>query len=121
MIVSYPLNPVCVCAPDEFYERTDRLCRKASTLSSFMTMRIRILFSRGNREDHFLSFEGAKEVGVEFYSLSKSYNLTGARISFRCGKQGNYPRNSACSAPRLTTGSLYPVQYAAIAAIDGTG
>ena len=35
----------------------------------------------------FLSFEGAKEVGVEFYSLSKSYNLTGARISFVVGNR----------------------------------
>ena len=35
----------------------------------------------------FLSYEGAKEVGVEFYSLSKSYNLTGARISFVVGNK----------------------------------
>ena len=47
-----------------------------------MTMRILILFLQENRARSFLSFEGAKEVGVEFYSLSKSYNLTGARISF---------------------------------------
>lgn len=52
-----------------------------------MIMRIQILHMETSQGKSFLSFEGAKDVGAEFYSLSKSYNLTGARISFVVGNK----------------------------------
>ena len=66
----------------------------------------------------FLSVPGAKDVGVEFYSLSKSFNLTGFRISFLIGNR------SIVDSLRLLRsqydfGISYPVQKAAIAALTG--
>ena len=66
----------------------------------------------------FLSFEGAKDVGVEFYSLSKSYNLTGARISFVVGNRDIISRFRLLRS-QIDYGIFYPVQLAAIAALTG--
>ena len=84
MIVSYPLNPVCVCAPDSFYEKLIAFAKKHQIIILHDNAYSDIIFTRTQGRS-FLSFEGAKEVGVEFYSLSKSYNLTGVRISFVVG------------------------------------
>lgn len=66
----------------------------------------------------FLSFEGAKEVGVEFYSLSKSYNLTGARISFVVGNREIIEKFRTLRS-QIDYGIFLPIQYAAIAALTG--
>ena len=86
MIVSYPLNPVCVCAPDEFYPKLIDFAKKNEIVILHDNAYSDIIYTRKQGRS-FLSFEGAKEVGVEFYSLSKSYNLTGARISFVVGNR----------------------------------
>ena len=86
MIVSYPLNPVCVCAPDTFYPELIAFAKKHDIVILHDNAYSDIIFSR-EKGRSFLSFEGAKEVGAEFYSLSKSYNLTGARISFLVGNK----------------------------------
>ena len=83
MVVSYPLNPVCVCAPDHFMKNWSHL-QGASYCDHPWQCIFGYYFTREQGRS-FLSFDGAKEVGVEFYSLSKSYNLTGARISFVVG------------------------------------
>ena len=79
-------------------------------------MRILILFIQESRADPFLSFEGAKEVGVEFYSLSKSYNLTGARISFVVGNREIIEKFRTLRS-QIDYGIFLPIQYAAIAAL----
>ena len=86
MVVSYPLNPVCVCAPDHFYEELIAFAKEHHIVIIHDNAYSDIIFTREQGRS-FLSFDGAKEVGVEFYSLSKSYNLTGARISFVVGNK----------------------------------
>ena len=66
----------------------------------------------------FLAFEGAKDVGVEFYSLSKSYNYTGARMSFVVGNAAIVERFK-CVRSQIDYGIFLPVQYGAIAALTG--
>ena len=83
-----------------------------------MTMHIRILFLQENRGGPFLSFDGAKEVGVEFYSLSKSYNLTGARISFVVGNKAIVEKFKTLRS-QIDYGIFLPIQKAAIAALTG--
>lgn len=117
MIVSYPLNPVCVCAPDEFYERLIAFAGKHHIVILHDNAYSDIIFARKQGRS-FLSFEGAKEVGVEFYSLSKSYNLTGARISFVVGNR-EIIRKFRLLRSQIDYGIFYPVQYAAIAAMTG--
>ena len=75
MIVSYPLNPVCVCAPDEFYEKLIAFAKKNEIVILHDNAYSDITYGDKPGKS-FLSFEGAKDVGAEFYSLSKSYNLT---------------------------------------------
>ena len=65
----------------------------------------------------FLAFEGAKEVGVEFNSLSKAYNLTGARISFCIGNKQIISEFKKLRS-QIDYGVFLPVQYAAVAALN---
>ena len=117
MIVSYPLNPVGVCAPDEFYPKLIAFAKEHGIVILHDNAYSDITFTdRPGRS--FLSFEGAKEVGVEFYSLSKSYNLTGARISFVVGNKDIISRFRLLRS-QIDYGIFYPVQYGAIAALRG--
>ena len=117
MVVSYPLNPVCVCAPDEFYEQLIAFAKKNHIIIIHDNAYSDIIFN-GEKGSSFLKFEGAKEVGVEFYSLSKSYNLTGARISFVVGNKEIVKKLKVLRS-QIDYGIFLPVQYAAIAALTG--
>lgn len=117
MIVSYPLNPVCVCAPDEFYPKLIDFAKKNEIVILHDNAYSDIIYTRKQGRS-FLSFEGAKEVGVEFYSLSKSYNLTGARISFVVGNQEIIEKFRTLRS-QIDYGIFLPIQYAAIAALTG--
>ena len=117
MIVSYPLNPVCVCAPDEFYPKLFDFAKKNEIVILHDNAYSDIIYTRKQGRS-FLSFEGAKEVGVEFYSLSKSYNLTGARISFVVGNREIIEKFRTLRS-QIDYGIFLPIQYAAIAALTG--
>lgn len=117
MVVSYPLNPVCVCAPDEFYEKLIVFAKKHQIIILHDNAYSDIIYTRKQGRS-FLSFEGAKEVGAEFYSLSKSYNLTGARISFVVGNREIVEKFKTLRS-QIDYGIFLPVQYAAIAALTG--
>lgn len=117
MIVSYPLNPVCVCAPDEFYPKLIDFAKKNEIVILHDNAYSDIIYTRKQGRS-FLSFEGAKEVGVEFYSLSKSYNLTGARISFVVGNREIIEKFRTLRS-QIDYGIFLPIQYAAIAALIG--
>ena len=117
MIVSYPLNPVCVCAPDEFYPKLIDFAKKNEIVILHDNAYSDIIYTRKQGRS-FLSFEGAKEVGVEFYSLSKSYNLTGARISFVVGNREIIEKFRPLRS-QIDYGIFLPIQYAAIAALTG--
>ena len=117
MIVSYPLNPVCVCAPDEFYPKLIDFAKKNEIVILHDNAYSDIIYTRKQGRS-FLSFEGAKEVGVEFYSLSKSYNLTGARISFVVGNREVIEKFRTLRS-QIDYGIFLPIQYAAIAALTG--
>ena len=117
MIVSYPLNPVCVCAPDEFYPKLIDFAKKNEIVILHDNAYSDIIYTRKQGRS-FLSFEGAKEVGVEFYSLSKSYNLTGARISFVVGNREIIEKFRTLRS-QIDYGIFLPIPYAAIAALTG--
>ena len=114
MIVSYPL---CVCAPDEFYPKLIDFAKKNEIVILHDNAYSDIIYTRKQGRS-FLSFEGAKEVGVEFYSLSKSYNLTGARISFVVGNREIIEKFRTLRS-QIDYGIFLPIQYAAIAALTG--
>ena len=66
----------------------------------------------------FLATEGAKEIGVEFFSLSKSFNVTGARISFLVGRPDVIAALRKLRS-QIDFGMFLPIQKAAIAALNG--
>ena len=86
MVLSYPYNPVCSVADDSVYEKAIEFAKKYDILIIHDNAYSDIIYD-GKRGKSFLSYEGAKEVGVEFFSLSKSFNVTGLRISFLIGKK----------------------------------
>ena len=117
MIVSYPLNPVCTCAPDEFYEELIEFAKEHQILIIHDNAYSDIIFTREQGRS-FLSFPGAKEVGIEFYSLSKTYNLTGARISFVVGNRDVIQKFKVFRS-QIDYGIFLPIQHAAVAALTG--
>lgn len=117
MVVSYPANPLGVAAPDEFYLRLIDFAKKHHIVIIHDNAYSDIIFDRRVGKS-FLSFEGAKEVGVEFNSLSKTYNLTGARVSFVLGSRevvGAFKRLRS----QIDYGMFLPIQHAAAAALNG--
>ena len=117
MVVSYPANPVCVTAPDEFYHKLIAFAKAHNIIILHDNAYSDIIFD-GRVGKSFLAYEGAKKVGVEYNSLSKTYNLTGARISFVLGNR-QIIQTFRRLRSQIDYGIFLPVQYAAIAALNG--
>lgn len=117
MVVSYPNNPTAALAPDSFYEELVAFAKKYQIIVLHDNAYSELVFD-GKSCGSFLSFPGAREVGVEFNSLSKTYGLAGARIGFCLGN-----REVVAQLKRLKSnmdyGMFLPIQQAAIAAITG--
>ncbi len=117
MVVSYPLNPVCKAAPKSFYERLVPWAKDKNIVIIHDNAYSDIIYD-GREGISILSIPGAKDNCVEFYSLSKSYNYTGARMSFLVGNK-EIVANFKKLRSQIDYGIFYPVQYGAIAALDG--
>lgn len=117
MVVSYPANPVCVAAPRSFYLRLVEFAKKYNIIILHDNAYSDIIYD-GREGISFLSIPGAKEVGVEFNSLSKTYNLTGARISFVLGNRDIIASFSKVRS-QIDYGVFLPIQLAAIEALNG--
>ncbi len=117
MIVSYPLNPICKIAPASFYERLIPWAKENNIIIIHDNAYSDIIYD-GQEGRSILSFEGAKEVAVEFYSLSKSFNYTGARVSFVVGNK-EIIQNFKKLRSQIDYGIFLPIQYGAIAALTG--
>ncbi len=117
MIVSYPNNPVTAMAPPAFYEKLIWFAKKYDIVVVHDNAYCELVFD-GKKGGSFLSFPGAKDVGVEFNSLSKSYNIPGCRISFALGNKEviKHLRNLKS---HLDYGIFPAVQKAAVAALTG--
>lgn len=117
MVVSYPANPVGVTAPRTFYEKLVAFAKKYNIIIVHDNAYSDIIYD-GRQGGSFLSIPGAKDVGVEYNSLSKTYNLTGARISFVLGSRDVVQKFKTLRS-QIDYGIFLPVQFAAVAALDG--
>ncbi|MBQ5674814.1 MAG: aminotransferase class I/II-fold pyridoxal phosphate-dependent enzyme [Lachnospiraceae bacterium] len=115
MIVSYPLNPVCKTAPLSFYESLIAWAKENDILIVHDNAYSDIIYD-GREGRSILSFPGAKDICVEFYSLSKSFNYTGARVGFLVGNEA-VVQNFKKLRSQIDYGTFIPVQYGAIAAL----
>lgn len=117
MVVSYPLNPIGVTAPDAFYDELIDFAKENQIVIINDNAYSDIVFCDCGGKS-FLSHRGAKEVGMEFFSLSKSFNMTGARISFAVGN-ADIIKAFKSFRSNIDYGLFLPVQYGAIAALNG--
>lgn len=117
MVISYPNNPTTVMAPDSFYEEVIAFAKKYDIIVLHDNAYSELVFD-GKTCGSFLRFPGAKEVGVEFNSLSKTYGLAGARIGFCVGNEAVVSRLRTLKS-NMDYGMFLPIQQAAIAAITG--
>lgn len=117
LILNFPGNPTGQCVELEFFERIVDICRENGIWVVHDLAYADIVFD-GYKAPSILQVPGAKDVAVESFSLSKSYNMPGWRVGFMCGN----PRLIAALARMksyLDYGMFTPIQVAAITALEG--
>lgn len=115
MIISYPNNPTGATAPDSFYEELIRFAKQYDILVLHDTAYSNLVFD-GEEGRSFLYYEGAKDIGVEFNSFSKTYGMAGARIGI-CVGNAEIVGVLRKLKSNIDYGMFLPIQKAAIAAL----
>jgi alanine-synthesizing transaminase len=117
LIVSFPANPTTQCVELEFFEKVVAIAREHEIWVVHDIAYAEIVFD-GYRAPSILQVQDAKQVAVEFYSLSKSYNMPGWRVGFMCGN-----RTLVAALARMKSyldyGIFTPIQVSAICALEG--
>lgn len=117
MTISYPMNPLCKLAPDEFFLEVIDFAKRYDIVVLHDNAYSELTYD-GVLGGSFLRFPGAKDVGVEFNSLSKSHNMTGARVSFALGNREVIKALTDLKS-NVDYGIYRPIQLAAVAALNG--
>ncbi|MCX5711367.1 MAG: LL-diaminopimelate aminotransferase [Candidatus Omnitrophica bacterium] len=117
LYINYPNNPTNACADKGFYKEVVSFATKHKLIVVSDLAYSEMTYD-GYRAPSFLEMEGAREVGIEFHSLSKTYNMTGWRVGWACG---NPQLISALAKIKsnIDSGIFSAVQLAAIAALEG--
>ncbi|MDP1861593.1 MAG: aminotransferase class I/II-fold pyridoxal phosphate-dependent enzyme [Gemmatimonadaceae bacterium] len=117
--LNYPNNPTTAVAPLDYLERTVRFCRERDILLVFDNAYSELAFD-GYIPPSIFEIDGARDVAVEFHSLSKTYNMTG----WRCGWAVAKPEIAGALAKVKTfvdTGTYMGIQAAGVAALESWG
>ena len=117
LVLNFPSNPTTQCVDLEFFEKVVAIAREHD-IWIVQDLAYADLCFDGYQAPSILQVEGARECAVEFFSLSKSYNMPGWRVGFCCGNQvlvGALARMKSY----LDYGMFTPVQVAAISALEG--
>ena len=117
LILNFPANPTTQCVDLDFFERVVEIGREHQVWIVHDLAYADLCFD-GYKAPSILQVPGAKDVAVEFYTLSKSYNMPGWRVGFMCGNRtlvGALARIKSY----LDYGMFTPIQVAAIAALEG--
>ncbi len=117
LILNFPGNPTTGCVELEFFERVVEVAREHQIWVVHDLAYSDIVFD-GYKAPSILQVPGAREVAVEFYSLSKSYNMPGWRVGFMCGN-ATLVAALARIKSYLDYGMFTPIQVAAITALEG--
>ena len=117
LILNFPGNPTTQCVELDFYEKVVSVAREHE-IWVVQDLAYADLVFDGYRAPSILQVQGAMDVAVEFFSLSKSYNMPGWRVGFACGNQTLISALARIKS-YLDYGMFTPIQVAAIAALDG--
>ncbi|MAZ79939.1 MAG: alanine transaminase [Gammaproteobacteria bacterium] len=118
IIANFPSNPTTKCVDINFLKELVRIAKKYNIYLVHDIAYADIVFD-GYKAPSILQVDGAKDIAVEFYTLSKSYNMPGWRIGFMCG---NNKLVNALSRIKsyMDYGTYTPLQVGAIAALEGS-
>ncbi|HAI97176.1 MAG TPA: alanine transaminase, partial [Methylococcaceae bacterium] len=117
LVLNFPGNPTTQCVDVEFFEKVVKMAKEHDIWVVHDNAYAEIVFD-GYKAPSILEVPGAKDIAVEFYSLSKTYNMPGWRVGFMCGNKelvGALARIKSY----LDYGMFTPIQVAAIAALEG--
>jgi len=117
LFINYPNNPTGAVASKEFFARVVDFAREYGLLVCHDAAYSEIAFD-GYRPPSFLEVPGAREVGIEFHSVSKTYNMTGWRAGWAAGNADAVGALGRLKS-NLDSGVFQVVQHAAIAALNG--
>ena len=117
LVLNFPANPTTQCVELEFFEKVVEIAREYNIWVVHDLAYADIVFD-GYVAPSILQVPGADEVAVEFFSLSKSYNMPGWRVGFMCGNK-TLVAALARMKSYLDYGMFTPIQIAAITALDG--
>ena len=117
LILNFPGNPTSECVELEFFEKIVAVAKEHKIWLVQDIAYADIVFD-GYKAPSILQVEGAKDIAVEFYSLSKSYNMPGWRVGFMCGNKTLVAALTRIKS-YLDYGMFTPIQVAAIAALEG--
>jgi alanine-synthesizing transaminase len=117
LILNFPANPTTQCVDLEFFERVVAIAREHKIWVVHDLAYAEIVFD-GYKAPSILQVPGAKDLAVEFYTLSKSYNMPGWRVGFMCGNPTLVAALGRIKS-YLDYGTFTPIQVAAIAALEG--
>src|SRR3990167_5575362 len=115
LYLNYPNNPTTACAEKDFFVRAVKLAREYGFTICHDAAYTEIAFD-GLRPSSFLEADGAKEIGVEFHSLSKTFNMAGWRIGFACGNAKVVELLGKVKS-NLDSGIFQAIQWAGIKAL----
>ncbi len=117
LVLNFPANPTTGCVEPDFFEKVVEIAREHEIWVVHDLAYAEIVFD-GYKAPSILQVPGARDVAVEFYSLSKTYNMPGWRVGFMCGN-----RTLVAALARMKSyldyGMFTPIQVAAIHALEG--
>ncbi|MDX2058849.1 MAG: aminotransferase class I/II-fold pyridoxal phosphate-dependent enzyme [Gemmatimonadales bacterium] len=114
--VNYPNNPTAAIAPLEYLEKTVAICRRHGIVLAYDNAYCDLTYD-GYRAPSIFEIPGARDVAVEFFSLSKSYSMTGWRIGFAAGSRDLIGALTKIKS-YTDTGPFLAVQRAGVVALD---
>jgi len=117
LVISFPGNPTTQCVELEFFEKVVAIAKEHKIWVVHDIAYAEITYD-GYKAPSILEVEGAKDIAVEFYSLSKTYNMPGWRVGFMCGN-----KTLVAALQRIKSymdyGMFTPIQVAAVSALEG--
>lgn len=117
LFINYPNNPTAAVAPPEFFEEVVAFAQQHQIIVCHDAAYTEMAFD-GYKPLSFMQTEGAREVGIEFHSLSKTYNMTGWRLGFAVGRAEVIGALGRIKS-NIDSGAFEAVQIAGVAALDG--
>jgi alanine-synthesizing transaminase len=117
LILNFPGNPTTQCVELDFYEKVVDIARE-NNIWVIQDLAYADLVFDGYKAPSILQVDGAMDCAVEFFSLSKSYNMPGWRVGFMCGNETLVAALARIKS-YLDYGMFTPIQVAAISALDG--